>query len=246
MKNPKDFVIRFGVLKEYRGEGGSIVVPQGIKKIGCMAFQNCKTVTEITFPEGVTEIKKLAFYRCPALKAIHLPSSLMKIEDMAFRDCTGLKQITCSSANSTFSSIDGFLIDKNQHRLIAFWDKEKNSCQIPDGVKKISSYAFAGAEQLTHIRIPQSVNVLDQFAPSGCKNLKEIHVSDANLSYASRDGALYDKEFRTLLQFPQGLEGSFQIPAGVQKIAAWAFGYGREYSGITSLVIPESEYAGRG
>ena len=40
-----DFVIENGVLKEYKGKGGDIVIPEGVTEIGKEAFYNCDTIT---------------------------------------------------------------------------------------------------------------------------------------------------------------------------------------------------------
>ena len=43
MSNTSDFVIENGVLKEYKGSGGNVVVPEGVTSIGDEAFKNCKS-----------------------------------------------------------------------------------------------------------------------------------------------------------------------------------------------------------
>ena len=36
-----DFVIENGVLKEYTGKGGDVVIPDGVTSIGLDAFKDC-------------------------------------------------------------------------------------------------------------------------------------------------------------------------------------------------------------
>lgn len=45
---------------------------------------------------------------------------------------------------------------------------------IPEGVKKISSYAFVGCSKLKSIRIPESMHIIEDCAFYGCENLTEI------------------------------------------------------------------------
>jgi hypothetical protein len=61
MSDLKDFVIENGVLRKYIGEGGDVVIPDGVTDIGYEAFNNCRTITSITMPDSVTEIWKYAF-----------------------------------------------------------------------------------------------------------------------------------------------------------------------------------------
>lgn len=41
----RDFVIENGVLKEYQGNGGDVVIPAGVTEIGAVAFSMCKNLT---------------------------------------------------------------------------------------------------------------------------------------------------------------------------------------------------------
>jgi hypothetical protein len=56
MENMQDFVIENGVLEKYKGPGGDVTIPEGVKEIGLWAFEVCANLTSVTIPEGVTEI----------------------------------------------------------------------------------------------------------------------------------------------------------------------------------------------
>ena len=51
MENNQDFVITKGVLEEYKGPGGDVVIPAGVTEIGSSAFDGCKKLT-IHAPAG--------------------------------------------------------------------------------------------------------------------------------------------------------------------------------------------------
>ena len=69
---PSDFVVVDGVLVEYRGAGGDVVIPGdlGITEIGKEAFRENGTLTSVVIPEGVTIIGESAFRKCTNLAAI--------------------------------------------------------------------------------------------------------------------------------------------------------------------------------
>jgi hypothetical protein len=69
---PSDFVVVDGVLVEYRGAGGDVVIPGdlGITEIGKEAFREKGTLTSVVIPEGVTIIGESAFRKCTNLAAI--------------------------------------------------------------------------------------------------------------------------------------------------------------------------------
>ncbi len=99
MSNAGDFIIEGGVLKEYKGKGGDVVIPKGVTSIDEFAFSDCMKLTSITIPEGVTSIGACAFNCCSSLTSITIPESVTSIDDNAFWECSNLKQI--SILNST-------------------------------------------------------------------------------------------------------------------------------------------------
>ena len=104
MKQRKEFVIVHGVLEEYNGPGGDVVVPQGVTAIGSGAFSYSKSLTGITLPEGVKTIRSGAFRLCYSLNSITLSKGLKTIEDHAFEMCSGLERIVFPNGLRTIGS----------------------------------------------------------------------------------------------------------------------------------------------
>ena len=84
-----DFVTFNGVLEEYVGPGGDVVIPAslGIKEIAAQAFYQNMDVISIVIPEGVEIIGGAAFSGCENLVAATLPYSLYEIGQTAFSKC---------------------------------------------------------------------------------------------------------------------------------------------------------------
>ena len=57
MNNSNDFVIENGILEEYNGPGGDVVVPEGVTRVGAVPFKDCESLTSIVLPEGVEMIE---------------------------------------------------------------------------------------------------------------------------------------------------------------------------------------------
>ncbi len=76
-------IIDDGVLKSGKECEGDVVIPEGVVKIGDMAFYTNKKITSITINEGCKEIGKFICNLCPNLQYIKVPSSIEKMEDKA-------------------------------------------------------------------------------------------------------------------------------------------------------------------
>ena len=107
-----EYRIADGVLEEYLGSGGDVVIPEAVKTIrasfcedlritsvhipgtvSCVpaeAFKGCKNLKKVTLGEGVERIDSFAFEGCTGLAELILPDSLAYVGDWAFYGCGSL------------------------------------------------------------------------------------------------------------------------------------------------------------
>lgn len=71
----------------------SVQLSDSVTSIGGYAFKNCQKLTEIAIPSAVTKIGESAFYNC-GLTEIVIPSKVTEIGDYAFSRNTKLKKIS--------------------------------------------------------------------------------------------------------------------------------------------------------
>lgn len=76
MSNANDFIIENGVLTNYTGPGGDVVIPDGVTSIGCSAFECCNNLSSVIIPDSVTSIGMKAFRDCQNLKRIKIPGKV--------------------------------------------------------------------------------------------------------------------------------------------------------------------------
>ena len=93
INNNPDFDISKGVLTEYKGPGGDVVIPEGVKEIACQAFTGCKGLASVTIPESVRKISHYAFGES-SLQSVTIPKSVQLIESDAFCECENLTSVT--------------------------------------------------------------------------------------------------------------------------------------------------------
>ena len=59
-----NFEIKYGVLVKCTGNDETVIIPDGIVRIGERAFEECNTIKEITIPDSINKIDAYAFYGC--------------------------------------------------------------------------------------------------------------------------------------------------------------------------------------
>ena len=235
MSNINDFVIENGVLKEYKGQGGDVVIPEGVTSIGDLAFCGCSSLASIVIPKGVKSIGAEAFEYCKSLTSIVIPESVTSIGNCAFNCCSSLASIVIPEGVTSI----GVRAFSNCSSLA--------SVVIPKGVKSIGAEAFEYCKSLTSIVIPESVTSIGDWAFNCCSSLTSVVIPEGVTSIGVR--AFSNCSSLASVVIPEGVTSigncafsecaslaSIVIPKGVTSIGDSAF------SGclrLTSVVIPE-------
>ncbi|MDD4291499.1 MAG: leucine-rich repeat protein [Clostridia bacterium] len=85
-----EFVIVDGVLIEYNGKGGDVVIPDEVVKIGSMVFAIDETIKTMRINEGCVEVSDSAFWRTYNMTEVYIPKTLEIIGNSNFSGCTAL------------------------------------------------------------------------------------------------------------------------------------------------------------
>ena len=187
--------------------------PATLAAIGNEAFESCSNLSSVTFPSGLKSIGNAAFGNCTSLQEIFLPASVTDLSPSAFRSCTVLTAITVDTGNAAFKSNDG----------IVYKDEGKTLYIYPCGKKG-------------DFTLPLSVTNVQQEVFYRCIFLDAIHTDDRHPLYKSNNGVLFSKDGRTLLDYPRGRKGIYQLPATVRQIGSSAFS-GSDC--LTGIEIPQ-------
>jgi len=215
----------------------SVTIPNTITSIGKDAFGYTK-LTSIIIPTSVTSIGSYAF-EYTKLTSIVIPTSVVSIGSNVFFNCTSLASIIVDSSNSSYSSADGVLFNKNKTTLIQYpLANTQTSYVILGSVASIESNAFESCINLTSITIPSSVTSIGDRVFTLSQKLTSITVDGNNSNYVSVDGVLFDKNMTTLIQYPcRNAQTSYAIPASVVSIGSLALS---SCVNLTSITIPAS------
>ena len=213
----------------------SMNIPNSVKEIGYLVFDGCKSLQSVTLSQNVKEIKYGTYKDCISLSAINLPESLSIIEESAFEGCTVLNNLELPISlikidNYGFKDCCSLEYIMIPNSVLSIGKEAFKNCaklkdvKLSEQLNSIPSGLFENCSSLTSIEIPAMVEKIDGlFAFYGCVNLTEFKVDQANQYYSSLSGILYNKDFSSLLQCPEGREGDIVIPDTVIEIRGDSF-----------------------
>ena len=220
----------------------SVIIPDGVKKIGASAFSYCANLTSVTIPKTVEVIGNCAFSQCKNLTSIAIPEGVKKIGAFAFTNCENLAKVTIPDSVEMIrdGAFTNCAIDNFESKLL----KIKNGCAfsqggltllyranvnltditIPKGIRWIGDRAFRNCSNLIQVTIPESVKSIGDGAFSRCENLKTVAISEGvkKIGMVAFDGC---KNLSSVI-----------IPESIKKIGDGAF---RGCKNLKSIIIPD-------
>lgn len=174
-------------------------LPKNLKSIGKQAFQNVNKITELTIPSSVESIDEGAFAAlplitsvvipdkveelsgtfsgCTSLAEVKLPTGLKKIGKDTFMMCYPLKKINLSETQVTEIGDMAFGVDPYN----AFKGNQLTDIKLPETLKTIGAQAFDGCIRLESIVLPESVETIGDHAFAGINynmKLKNITIGE--------------------------------------------------------------------
>lgn len=221
---------------ENRSALGSIIIPDGVKKIGAGAFWGCKSLGSITIPDDTESIGPDTFRECSSLQNVTLPQKLSVIHGGTFEFCNSLENIIipdgvevigedafgyCEALSSITMPKGLKVIDKGAFRECT----ALTNIDIPNEVEEIGVSAFYKCDSLTSVIMPQSLKDINAYAFEECSSLTDIMIPNGV-------EVISEGTFRKCSSLTD-----ITIPEGVKKIYSGAF---VGCSSLKKITLPSS------
>jgi hypothetical protein len=213
----------------FRGDEAmhSIILPEGIAKIGEGAFADCPVLTEVKIASGLTVLEKDVFAHCVRLTGVSLPDTLRAIEERAFYDCRALAALYLPVGITEIGDS-------------AFENCGLQYLNLPSALNEIGKRAFKSCSSLVRVEFHEGLYAIEDEAFFGClfpdgislpttlRVVGENVFNFSNLSICAEYGNAYYLPSRTnphflLLRSATTLIDTFTLHPDTSVIAAGAF-----------------------
>ncbi len=144
----------------------SVVIPEGVTKIGAYAFAGITSLEEISLPSTLETIDYGAFYGCTNLKTVKGIENVKFINQSAFQGCSITGKVNLGNA----VAIADFAFSENA---------SIESVKISSSLQSFGAYAFGANSSLESVEIAAEKIKLGQYAFTDCTALKSITINTA-------------------------------------------------------------------
>ncbi len=177
----------------------TVIIPEGVKKIGPFAFANLTALEEVVLPSTLTMIDQGAFYGCTSLKRVTGIENVKFINQNAFYNCALEGELrldsTVALGNYAFANGPMAYYYEDESTGEAFWTTIKGgngnqitSVVLSEKTQSIGAYAFASCKNLQSITIEAEMVQLSMGAFSECTKLEAIEINAPVIPTGAFDG----------------------------------------------------------
>ena len=158
----------------------SVPIPESVEKIGALAFSKCTGLQKLVLPDSVTEIASDAFSgaECRILSiGTYLENHVVPLYAPALEIREPVKQICDRACNYWALQKVTFPDTLTEIGARAFQGSNLSEVSFPPKLRYVGNYAFASCP-LTSVSFPDGMTSISDYAFYGCEQLSEIRVPD--------------------------------------------------------------------
>lgn len=227
-----------GAMADYSGASGqpwysmassikSVVVEDGVTRIGSQSFRQLTNMTNISIADSVTSYGTSAFLGSTALSSITISANVTTINAYAFNECTGLKSAYFEGTLEQWCNINFGGTGSNPcfvgNATLYIGGETVVNAVIPETVTTLNNHVFTNCKTLASVTMHNGIKSIGSRAFYGCSNLSNIVMS--NSVTAIGNYAFYNCSALA----------NITIPDGVTSIKEYTF----SGAALASIVVPD-------
>ncbi len=168
------------------------------------AFYQNKHLNEIVLPSNIKKLF-IGTFEDSSIKRLVINDALVDIDIYAFKNTLNLEEIITSEHNSSFSTIDGVLYDKEKTKLILYPSSKQNTeYSILPSTIIIGQRACMNNNYLKKIKMNNNVQIVESQSFYNCTNLEDI-IFSTNLKTLSHEAFMLCSNLINI-NLPEGLK----------------------------------------
>lgn len=152
-----------------------VVLPATTGRLDPGVFKGCSMLESVVLNEGLESFYGNCFDNC-AIRELRLPKSVKAVYGKPHSEF--FKAFYVDPENDELCSVDGVIYSKDMKSLELCPAGIEGELTVPDGVKYISSHAFAFCPRITKVVIPDSVCDIGYGCFEDCKNLETVVIGN--------------------------------------------------------------------
>lgn len=139
------------------------------------SFVLCPTAKsgEIIVSNNTEKISANAFYKCESINKITLPKSVKVIDGTAFCCASALTEISIDTSNPNYKSDNGCIYTSDLKTLVCVPCGKNGGYSVMESVEVIGEYAFANSS-LSNVNLPYNLKRISAYAFCGADSLSSI------------------------------------------------------------------------
>lgn len=215
---------------EYRDQIAAVRFPEGLTRVGALAFFDCTALRSVTLPDSVTEVGWHAFDGCSGMVMLDLGDNLRVIEEAGFKECGSLKALRLPDTLTTI----GF---QAFYRCASI-----SEVTVPASVTDLGMTAFAFCYSLVRADIRAPITTLPDWTFYGCSMLAEITLSSTIVT--ANPYAFYDCTALLNVEYSGSSENLAQIKSDIERdleVTATLISVGGITNGNSTTVSTDNE-----
>ncbi|MDE6596441.1 MAG: leucine-rich repeat domain-containing protein [Oscillospiraceae bacterium] len=222
----EDFIISGdGYITGYNGNGGDVIIPDGITGIGESAFMQNDNITNLVIPDGCTKIGMSAFSYCSELKTVTFEGDMEEIGMMSFLGCPNLEIVTFKG---NIAALDEYDLNSGLSSNAFMGCRNLKTVEFVENsrVDIIKRAAFMDCENLTDVKLPKDVGTICEFVFTNCPELTKLEIPSMTEL----------EDFSVGYMFDENTEESVKADGKASVQASLAFDYDDQTSHIEAVV----------